>query len=82
MSLSPQRHGGFLRLRPDQVHLEHDQLQAQYDREPSQRYYHVPGDWLREKNELILFDELGGNPQGIRLCEVRVTELDQFAAIQ
>jgi len=66
----------------DQVHLEHDQLQAQYDREPSQRYYHVPSDWLREKNELILFDELGENPRGIRLCEVRPIELNQFAAIQ
>ena len=54
-----------------QVHLEHDQLQVQYDKEPSQRYYHVPSDWLLEKNELILFDELGGKPRSVRLCEVR-----------
>ena len=52
------------------AHLEHDQLQTRSGEEPSQRYYHVPHDWLREENELILFDEFGGDPQGVRLCEV------------
>lgn len=55
----------------EHVHLEHDQLQARYDMKPSQRYYHVTHDWLQAVNELIVFEELGGIPQDIRLCEVK-----------
>ncbi|HEX8833823.1 MAG TPA: beta-galactosidase, partial [Abditibacteriaceae bacterium] len=55
----------------EQVHLEHDQLQSEYKSEPSQRYYHVPREWLCEENELIVFEELGGSPQNIRLCAVQ-----------
>jgi hypothetical protein len=55
----------------EKVHLEHDQLQSQHAKEPSQRYYHVPAGWLAERNELLVFEERGGNPQDIRLCAVR-----------
>jgi hypothetical protein len=56
----------------NEAHLEHDQLQTSFNEEPSQRYYHVPHDWLKDTNELILFEELGGNPLGVRLCQVTV----------
>jgi hypothetical protein len=36
--------------------------------EPSQRYYHVPTEWLADRNTLVLFEELGGDPAGVRLC--------------
>ncbi|GIV20946.1 MAG: hypothetical protein KatS3mg023_2697 [Armatimonadota bacterium] len=35
---------------------------------PTQRYYHLPADWLREQNVLVLFEELGGDPTQVRLC--------------
>lgn len=35
----------------------------------TQRHYHVPGDWLREHNTLVLFDETGGAPATIRLLQ-------------
>jgi hypothetical protein len=44
-------------LKSEHVHLEHDQLQAEYKSEPSQRYYHIPREWLREENELLVFEE-------------------------
>jgi hypothetical protein len=53
-----------------EAHLEHDQLQTRSAAEPSQRYYRVPQDWLSDTNDLILFEELGGDPQGVRLCQV------------
>nr|WP_257031095.1 beta-galactosidase [Edaphobacter lichenicola] len=34
---------------------------------PSQRYYHVPSDWLRQSNELILFEEHAVLPTEVRL---------------
>jgi hypothetical protein len=52
------------------AHLEHDQLQTRSVEEPSQGYYHVPHDWLSGNNELILFEELDGDPKGVRLCRV------------
>jgi hypothetical protein len=39
--------------------------------EPTQRYYHVPREWLGEANTLVLFEELGGDPAGVRLAEWR-----------
>ncbi|HUU43079.1 MAG TPA: beta-galactosidase [Planctomycetota bacterium] len=39
-----------------------------YD-EPTQRFYHVPVDWLDEVNTLVLFEELGGDPRSVRVCE-------------
>ncbi|HWI66108.1 MAG TPA: beta-galactosidase [Symbiobacteriaceae bacterium] len=37
--------------------------------QPTQRYYHVPADWLKpEGNLLVLFEESGGDPEEIRLC--------------
>jgi hypothetical protein len=35
---------------------------------PTQRYYHVPLDWLEDRNILVVFEELGGDPSRIRLC--------------
>jgi hypothetical protein len=35
----------------------------------TQRYYHLPADWLSEHNELIVFEELGGDPTKIVVCE-------------
>jgi len=38
--------------------------------EPSQRYYHVPKAWLKEKDNLvILFEELGGDFTNVKLIE-------------
>ena len=36
--------------------------------QPTQRHYHVPLDWLRDRNTLVIFEELGGDPNQIRLC--------------
>lgn len=37
---------------------------------PSQRWYHVPRSWLKPSgNQLIVFEELGGNPAGITLVK-------------
>jgi hypothetical protein len=36
---------------------------------PTQRYYHVPSDWLRERNVLVLFEEMGGDAGRIRVCQ-------------
>jgi beta-galactosidase len=38
--------------------------------QPTQRYYHLPTEWLAETNTLVLFDELGGTPQAIQVMEV------------
>ncbi len=35
---------------------------------PTQRYYHLPLEWLRDTNTLVLFEELGGDPSNIRIC--------------
>lgn len=35
---------------------------------PTQRYYHLPTDWLKERNVLVLFEEIGGDPTQVRLC--------------
>jgi beta-galactosidase len=37
--------------------------------EPTQRYYHLPKEWLREENELVVFEELGGDPRDIVICQ-------------
>ncbi|MEM6459409.1 MAG: beta-galactosidase [Planctomycetota bacterium] len=34
---------------------------------PTQRYLHLPPDYLADRNRLVLFDELGGRPAGLRL---------------
>ncbi|HUW31327.1 MAG TPA: glycoside hydrolase family 35, partial [Planctomycetota bacterium] len=36
--------------------------------EPTQRYYHLPAEWLQDQNTLVLLDELGGDPARARLC--------------
>lgn len=37
--------------------------------QPTQRYYHLPAEWLAEKNTLVLFEEQGGDAASIRLCQ-------------
>jgi hypothetical protein len=36
---------------------------------PTQRYYHLPTEWLSDVNDLVLFEEVGGDPSSIRICE-------------
>jgi len=36
--------------------------------EPTQRYYRLPASMLEEENTVVVFEELGGNPSGIRVC--------------
>lgn len=38
---------------------------------PSQRYYHLPAEWLREQNELVLFEEIGGDPSTVSVCTIQ-----------
>ncbi|XP_015580521.2 beta-galactosidase 15 isoform X2 [Ricinus communis] len=41
--------------------------------EPTQRYYHIPRDWLKpEDNKLVLFEELGGTPDFVSVQTVTV----------
>jgi hypothetical protein len=37
--------------------------------EPTQRYYHIPKEWLADENNLVLFEEIGGDPRTIRLVK-------------
>ena len=39
---------------------------------PSQRYYHVPVAWIHDKkdNEIIIFEEMGGDLSSVSLVEV------------
>lgn len=37
---------------------------------PTQRYYRVPGWMLRDHNELVLLEELGGSPDRVRVVRV------------
>ncbi|HYF95755.1 MAG TPA: beta-galactosidase [Symbiobacteriaceae bacterium] len=38
--------------------------------QPTQRYYHLPADWLKPTgNLLVLFEEAGGDPADIRICQ-------------
>ena len=39
--------------------------------EPTQRYYHLPRGWLRPVNTLVLFEEVGGDPAAVQLCQWR-----------
>jgi beta-galactosidase len=38
---------------------------------PSQRYYHVPADWLMERNEIVIFEEQAVTPERVQL-QVRI----------
>jgi beta-galactosidase len=51
------RHWGILASRPANT--------------PSQRYYHVPADWLRPLTEIIIFEEQTASPLSVRL-QVRI----------
>ncbi len=35
----------------------------------TQRHYHIPVDWLRDHNTLVVFEELGGDPATVRLLQ-------------
>jgi len=36
--------------------------------EATQRFYHLPAEWLQAKNVVVLFEELGGDPSNIQIC--------------
>jgi beta-galactosidase len=38
---------------------------------PTQQYYHLPTAWLKEQNELILFEELGGTTQAVSINMIK-----------
>ena len=38
--------------------------------EPSQRFYHVPRAWLGDRNTLVVFEEVAGDPRRIRLLRI------------
>jgi hypothetical protein len=46
-------------------------VQLQHIGTPTQQFYHLPAEWLQEENVLVLFDELGGDPE--QIC---ITSLD------
>jgi hypothetical protein len=37
----------------------------------SQRYYHVPADWLRPSNRIVVFEEQAASPEKVQL-QVRI----------
>jgi beta-galactosidase len=39
--------------------------------EPTQRYYHLPTEWLADHNVITLFEESGGDLRGVRVVEWR-----------
>jgi hypothetical protein len=45
-------------------------LQVTSPGQPTQRYYHLPLEWLAEENTLVLFEEAGGDAAAIRIIEV------------
>lgn len=52
-------------------HLEHEQglLMDESASDPTQRYYHLPREWVRPGcNEIILFEETGGDPRSVQVC--------------
>lgn len=46
----------------------------QFTGEPTQRYYHLPADWFADRNVLVLFEELGGDPSSVSLCRWEAKE--------
>ncbi|MDR2674186.1 MAG: beta-galactosidase [Opitutaceae bacterium] len=54
---------------PEKIPTEHNQvMHFAPPGGPSQRYYHVPREWLHDgKNVLLVFEETGGDPGGIKL---------------
>ena len=56
---------------PTIIHTEHNQvMNFSPPGGPSQRYYHLPREWLREReNTLLLFEETGGDPGGVELVK-------------
>ena len=47
------------------------ELPIRYEKfgEPTQRYYHLPSEWLKKENTLVLFEELGGEPDLIKISK-------------
>jgi hypothetical protein len=39
--------------------------------EPTQRYYHLPAEWLADENTLVLFEETAAAPETVRVCAWR-----------
>ncbi|HEY3325274.1 MAG TPA: beta-galactosidase [Planctomycetota bacterium] len=38
--------------------------------EPTQRYYHLPLEWLKERNTLVIFEETSAAPKGVKIVRV------------
>lgn len=53
---------------------QQDAVELTQTGEPSQRYYYLPAIWLQEHNELILFEEQGGNPGQVCLTTMRYSK--------
>ncbi len=52
-------------------HLEHETglHMDESAADPSQRYYHLPREWVRAgHNEIVVFEETGGDPSVIKVC--------------
>ncbi|KAL3532020.1 hypothetical protein ACH5RR_005541 [Cinchona calisaya] len=48
---------------------------------PSQKWYHIPRSFLNKdgKNNLVLFEEFGGNPENVRVQTVSLVKICAFA---
>ncbi|GHO83329.1 hypothetical protein KSZ_13350 [Dictyobacter formicarum] len=51
-------------------HWQKNIIFAQDAGSPTQRYYHLPEEWLQEENVLALFEELGGDPSTVAICQI------------
>jgi len=47
--------------------LVEDGLSLAPEGEPTQRWYHLPAAWLKERNRLVIFDEEGANPRQVTI---------------
>ncbi len=62
---------GFALLAGLAVSLEHNTglHMDESASEPSQRYFHLPREWVRPgRNEIIVLEETGGDPGAVQVC--------------
>jgi len=50
---------------------EHEFVGETGEGQPTQRYYHVPREYLRGQNAIVVFDEQGSSPGRVKLCRRR-----------
>jgi hypothetical protein len=46
---------------------QHDFVRLTGAGEPTQRYYHLPLEWLKARNTLVIFEETAAAPEGVRI---------------